>query len=251
LAQQTVSKELDLTEMYYFGARYYDPKISLWISPDPILGKYLDDVGKAKQNNDKNSVFTAENGGMDGALNSKNLALYSYASQNPVIMFDPDGEVAVGYQVRQNDQSFLVIVENHDGKIKTYSYNLTENAPLYSPKTGEKYGSGAKLPPKQFEWKGREKGNTAKLPSGYPLYTTEGAGPDSFETDNGTIRTDTGIHAGNNSEACPLLGPKSNLTDKQKAEIQGIYDRNKNDGGTTINLYEYPGKENKNNETGK
>ena len=177
-----------------------------------------------------------------------NFALYSYGHQNPVIMFDPDGKVAVGYQVRQNDQSFLVIVESHDGKIKTYEYNLTENAPLVS-KTGEKYGTGAKMPPKQYEMKGREVGGSKKIPNGYPVYTNEGAGSDAFITDNGTIRTESAIHAGSESEACPLLGKKSPLTDKQKAEIQGIYDRNKNDGGFQINLYEYPSKENTNNET--
>jgi RHS repeat-associated protein len=35
-------KELDEeTGLYYFGARYYDPRTSLWQSPDPALGKYL------------------------------------------------------------------------------------------------------------------------------------------------------------------------------------------------------------------
>ena len=35
-------KELDTeTGLYYFGARYYDPRISLWVSADPILDKYL------------------------------------------------------------------------------------------------------------------------------------------------------------------------------------------------------------------
>ncbi|MFZ5560159.1 MAG: RHS repeat domain-containing protein [Pseudomonadota bacterium] len=35
-------KELgEETQLYYFGARYYDPRTSLWQSPDPILEKYL------------------------------------------------------------------------------------------------------------------------------------------------------------------------------------------------------------------
>jgi len=35
-------KELDEeTGLYYFGARYYDPRTSVWQSPDPILEKYL------------------------------------------------------------------------------------------------------------------------------------------------------------------------------------------------------------------
>jgi len=35
-------KELDPeTGLYYYGARYYDPVLSRWISADPILGKLL------------------------------------------------------------------------------------------------------------------------------------------------------------------------------------------------------------------
>jgi RHS repeat-associated protein len=34
-------KELDdITGLYYFGARYYDPRISLWMSVDPMAEKY-------------------------------------------------------------------------------------------------------------------------------------------------------------------------------------------------------------------
>jgi RHS repeat-associated protein len=34
-------KELDdITGLYYFGARYYDPRISLWMSVDPLAEKY-------------------------------------------------------------------------------------------------------------------------------------------------------------------------------------------------------------------
>ena len=71
-------KELERTQLYYYGARYYSPAASVWMSPDPILGKYLDAVGK----------------GNGGIFNSKNIDLYSYAHNNPIIMVDPDGESA-------------------------------------------------------------------------------------------------------------------------------------------------------------
>lgn len=35
------AKELDEeTGLYYYGARYYDPRISIWLSPDPLAEKY-------------------------------------------------------------------------------------------------------------------------------------------------------------------------------------------------------------------
>ena len=66
-------KEQDNTGFYYFGARYYDPQTSLWISVDPILGTYLD--GKPNS----------------GVYSSKHLALYSYALMKPIDVIDPDG----------------------------------------------------------------------------------------------------------------------------------------------------------------
>jgi len=33
----------DRTGLYYYGARYYDPEISMWISVDPAINKYLPD----------------------------------------------------------------------------------------------------------------------------------------------------------------------------------------------------------------
>ena len=69
------AKELDEeTGLYYFGARYYDARTSVWQSPDPILSIYLD--GKR---------------GMGGVFNSFNLGLYTYTHLNPVRFIDPDG----------------------------------------------------------------------------------------------------------------------------------------------------------------
>jgi RHS repeat-associated protein len=76
------AKELDEeTGLYYFGARYYDPRTSVWQSGDPILGKYLP-IGR--QDEEKLP-------GMGGIYNPPNLALYSYGHLNPVRYHDPDG----------------------------------------------------------------------------------------------------------------------------------------------------------------
>ncbi len=72
-------KELDEESGYtYFGARYYDSRISIWASVDkPLIdGKYLN---------------FEHNGGVK---NSFNLASYSYCRQNPVYYLDPDGNQA-------------------------------------------------------------------------------------------------------------------------------------------------------------
>jgi len=79
-------KELDQeTGLYYYGARYYDPRTSVWQSVDPILEKYLPSGDPEK---DKNLP------GMGGFFNSGNLAGYTYTHQNPVRYVDPDGNVA-------------------------------------------------------------------------------------------------------------------------------------------------------------
>ena len=66
-------KELDsATGYYYFGARYYDPRLGQWISPDPALGRYfLEPTSLVRSPLD--------------------LSLYSYANSNPISFFDPYG----------------------------------------------------------------------------------------------------------------------------------------------------------------
>ncbi len=68
----------------YYGARYYDPRKSVWQSSDPALSKYLP-TGDPKR--DKQLP------GMGGIFRSANLNLFAYAHQNPVKYTDPNGRV--------------------------------------------------------------------------------------------------------------------------------------------------------------
>ena len=55
-------KELDEeTGLYYYGARYYDPRTSLWLSTDPLELKY------------------------------PNISTYAYCANNPINAIDPNG----------------------------------------------------------------------------------------------------------------------------------------------------------------
>jgi RHS repeat-associated protein len=79
-------KEFDEeTGLYYFGARYYDPRTSVWQSPDPILGEYL-------PTGNREHDLTLP--GIGGLYNSFNLNLYAYAHLNPLRMRDPNGKEA-------------------------------------------------------------------------------------------------------------------------------------------------------------
>ena len=94
LPYKFTGKEIDEeTGLYYYGARYLDPKYSLWISADPALGDYIPGVGKATANDIGNLP------GMGGAFNHINFNLYHYAGNNPVKYVDPDGKSDDPYSV--------------------------------------------------------------------------------------------------------------------------------------------------------
>ena len=60
------TKEFDEeTGMYYYGARYYDPRLSLWISTDPLQEKY------------------------------PHINSYCYTANNPILFVDPDGKAII------------------------------------------------------------------------------------------------------------------------------------------------------------
>jgi RHS repeat-associated protein len=72
--QQFTGKELDQqTGLYYFGARYYDPRTQVFQTPDPALESYMDG---------------SPNGGV---FHPVNLAVYAYAYNNPIRLVDPTG----------------------------------------------------------------------------------------------------------------------------------------------------------------
>ena len=67
--------------LYYYGARYLDPKYSRWLSGDPALGEYIPAAG----------ADTSKLAGMGGVYNTVNLHLYHYAGNNPLRYTDPTG----------------------------------------------------------------------------------------------------------------------------------------------------------------
>lgn len=75
------SKEQDEeTGLYYFGARYYDAKLSRWVSADPAFEKYVPDGGES-----------SNLPGIGGVFNTANMNPYHYACNQPVNLIDPDG----------------------------------------------------------------------------------------------------------------------------------------------------------------
>jgi len=76
------SKELDTdTGYYYYGARYYDARNARWLSPDPILASYM-------QGDVNGGVFTP-----------RNLGLYSYSWNNPIVLTDSNGAAPTAVQI--------------------------------------------------------------------------------------------------------------------------------------------------------
>ena len=67
------AKELDPeTGNYYYGARYYDPKWSIWLSVDPLAEKY------------------------------PSISPYAYVFHNPILYVDPDGRDGMVYLILLN-----------------------------------------------------------------------------------------------------------------------------------------------------
>jgi len=97
----------DETQYSYFGARYYDSDLSVWLSVDPMSDKY------------------------------PNLSPYTYCANNPVMLVDPDGNEIVD----ENGETISIELKfKKDGTAKAkYSSNADKatktiiNATLKTP----------------------------------------------------------------------------------------------------------------------
>ena len=70
--------------MYYYGARYYNPRESVWLSADPLSG--------CNPNNETEHYIDGQHNG--GVYNSFNLNTNIYFYHNPVKLVDPNGKQA-------------------------------------------------------------------------------------------------------------------------------------------------------------
>ena len=88
------AKEFDEeTGMYYYGARYYEPRLSLWMSTDPLEEDY------------------------------PNLSAYGYCHNNPIILYDPDGKG----DYFTNSGIYLGYDKINDGKAYSVTGNFNMN----------------------------------------------------------------------------------------------------------------------------
>ena len=113
------------TGLYYYGARYLDPKYSRWLSCDPALGEYVPGAG----------ADSSKLPGMGGVYNTVNLSLYHYAGNNPVKYTDPDG---------REDHSVLRM-----GGYRLNSsevFDLLKNTVIESGLMGKEYSTDPKNP---------------------------------------------------------------------------------------------------------
>ena len=76
-------------------ARYYDPQLAIWASPDPMLQMYLPDADAMLAATAADKPYDPEKSlaGSGGVYNPVNIAVYHYAALNPLIYIDPNGLV--------------------------------------------------------------------------------------------------------------------------------------------------------------
>ena len=100
--QKFTGKERDAeTGLYYYGARYLDPKTGRWLSGDPAMGEYLPSAPVNDEAKKRNGNLP----GQGGVFNYVNLHTYHYAGNNPVKLVDPDGEISEKVRVEQEDKT--------------------------------------------------------------------------------------------------------------------------------------------------
>lgn len=106
-------KELDKeTGLYYYGARYYDPRTSMWLGVDPMVEKY------------------------------PGISPYNYCANNPIIFIDPDGnKIELFHEVFHYNADGSVTRKMESGFVSGKSYDAMHDY----LKTPEGYNFAAKF----------------------------------------------------------------------------------------------------------
>jgi len=83
------AKEQDSeSDLYFYGARYYDPKTSVWLGVDPMADKY------------------------------PGLSPFVYCANNPIILVDPDGRaIWITHKAVVGDKTVIQMVRYSGGKL--------------------------------------------------------------------------------------------------------------------------------------
>ncbi|QSI04911.1 RHS repeat-associated core domain-containing protein [Treponema pedis] len=114
------------TGLYYYGARYLDPKCSRWLSGAPALNDYIPQApidDEAKKHNENLP-------GMGGIYNTVNLHVYHYAGNNPIKYIDPDGRETKQSGKGTIDEPFIQITVTNV-ETDAYKYTSTINYTTY------------------------------------------------------------------------------------------------------------------------
>ena len=106
------------TWLYYYGARYYEPKFSRWMSADPAGFELINPMGSDGRAKQDYSVI-------------ESLNWYSYVSNNPVKYVDPTGKSGLPYLIQK-----MLNVAN-----LMHAQDLTRNDEIYQPGAGGNFGN--------------------------------------------------------------------------------------------------------------
>ena len=123
LPYRFTGKEIDdETGLYYYGARYLDPRYSRWISTDLALSDYM----------------SRSDVGCGGIYNSVNLNLYHYAGNNPVRYMDPTGlyDEESGYSGQEIKDFKKMSVSEQLAYLKSQVSSVTEGTSSAGVKAG-------------------------------------------------------------------------------------------------------------------
>ncbi|KAA2215630.1 polymorphic toxin-type HINT domain-containing protein [Chryseobacterium sediminis] len=162
------AKELDReTGLYYYGARYYNPRASIWYGVDPL----------AVYNPAMETEFYGEGQHNGGVFYWGNLNPYIYTYQNPIKYVDPNGKQTLSWNIYgDNPQTRSQVAGEYlelSKNINMASFALADT--FLTRGLGTKimiaYASGEAAHSMQMQTHWRDKGNEAQAKK----YEQEGA----------------------------------------------------------------------------